>query len=228
MRAAASGRQARPVLRWCDARQPPGYHNRSAHAVARVLSAPRPSPAAQRDMHEQHAGLVATCSALEPVPGVPQDRIPRHVAVRMCGARGSEGLGSLVASLLPAAPRPASLTASAAAPLQVVMDGNSRWARQRGMDAAYGHQAGVQSLRQLVQSCGRFGIPALTVSSARPPARPAPSPTPMRPPPQPSRGAPPAQVFALSAENWRRPAAEVALLLAIFEQVRAAPRRAAP
>lgn len=44
------------------------------------------------------------------------------------------------------------------------MDGNSRWAKQRGMDAAYGHQAGVQALRSLVKGCSKYGVPALTVS----------------------------------------------------------------
>jgi undecaprenyl diphosphate synthase len=30
------------------------------------------------------------------------------------------------------------------------MDGNSRWAKRRGLDAVHGHRAGVQALRQLV------------------------------------------------------------------------------
>lgn len=45
----------------------------------------------------------------------------------------------------------------------VIMDGNVRWARQRGLPSGAGHEAGVRSLRQLVELCGRWGIRVLTV-----------------------------------------------------------------
>ncbi|KAL5814767.1 hypothetical protein ACOSQ4_025408 [Xanthoceras sorbifolium] len=45
----------------------------------------------------------------------------------------------------------------------VIMDGNVRWARQRGMPSGAGHEAGVRSLRQLVEVCCRWGIKVLTV-----------------------------------------------------------------
>ncbi|KAK4855126.1 hypothetical protein QYF36_004286 [Acer negundo] len=45
----------------------------------------------------------------------------------------------------------------------VIMDGNVRWARKRGLPSGAGHEAGVKSLRQLVEICCRWGIKVLTV-----------------------------------------------------------------
>lgn len=45
----------------------------------------------------------------------------------------------------------------------VIMDGNVRWARQRGLPAAAGHEAGVRSLRELVELCCKWGIRVLSV-----------------------------------------------------------------
>lgn len=45
----------------------------------------------------------------------------------------------------------------------IIMDGNGRWARQRGLPPGEGHQAGVESLRTVVELCGRWGIKVLTV-----------------------------------------------------------------
>lgn len=47
--------------------------------------------------------------------------------------------------------------------IAVIMDGNGRWARSRGMPRAAGHRAGVKTARRLVESCGRRGIGALTL-----------------------------------------------------------------
>lgn len=47
--------------------------------------------------------------------------------------------------------------------LAVIMDGNSRWARQKGLPAFSGHQTGVDAMRRTVQFCCRRGIQALTV-----------------------------------------------------------------
>lgn len=44
----------------------------------------------------------------------------------------------------------------------LIMDGNSRWARQRGQPAAFGHLAGVEALRTCVDCCVRWQVPALT------------------------------------------------------------------
>ncbi|NJK27487.1 MAG: isoprenyl transferase [Coleofasciculaceae cyanobacterium SM2_3_26] len=46
-----------------------------------------------------------------------------------------------------------------------IMDGNGRWAQQRGLPRVVGHQKGVNALRELVRCCGDWGIAALTVYS---------------------------------------------------------------
>lgn len=43
------------------------------------------------------------------------------------------------------------------------MDGNGRWARQRGLPRIAGHRRGQQSVRSLVEACGERGIPYLTL-----------------------------------------------------------------
>lgn len=45
----------------------------------------------------------------------------------------------------------------------VIMDGNVRWAKQRGLPGGAGHEAGVRSLRQMVELCLKWGIKVLTV-----------------------------------------------------------------
>jgi undecaprenyl diphosphate synthase len=45
----------------------------------------------------------------------------------------------------------------------VIMDGNGRWARQRGMPRVEGHLRGVQSVRATVEECCRLGIDQLTL-----------------------------------------------------------------
>jgi undecaprenyl diphosphate synthase len=43
------------------------------------------------------------------------------------------------------------------------MDGNGRWARQRGLPRIAGHRAGVDSLRACVRGCNSLGVGSLTV-----------------------------------------------------------------
>lgn len=73
-----------------------------------------------------------------------------------------------------------------AAPLHVaiVMDGNGRWAKRRGLPRTLGHRAGVEALKRTVAAAPALGIKWLTV-------------------------------FGFSTENWSRPAAEVAELMAL-------------
>jgi hypothetical protein len=47
--------------------------------------------------------------------------------------------------------------------LAIIMDGNSRWAKARGLPTAFGHERGVESLLNLVKMCIRWGVVALTV-----------------------------------------------------------------
>ncbi len=45
----------------------------------------------------------------------------------------------------------------------VIMDGNGRWARQRGLERVEGHLRGVQSVRDTIEECCRLGIGQLTL-----------------------------------------------------------------
>lgn len=45
----------------------------------------------------------------------------------------------------------------------VVMDGNGRWARRRGMPRIAGHRRGVEVVREMVRACGNRGISYLTL-----------------------------------------------------------------
>ena len=45
----------------------------------------------------------------------------------------------------------------------IIMDGNGRWAAQRGLSRYAGHQRGVESLRDVVEACPDFGIETLTL-----------------------------------------------------------------
>ena len=66
----------------------------------------------------------------------------------------------------------------------IVMDGNGRWAKRRGLPRTVGHQAGVEALKRIVQAAPDLGIQCLTI-------------------------------FGFSTENWSRPVAEVAELMAL-------------
>jgi len=47
--------------------------------------------------------------------------------------------------------------------IAVVMDGNGRWATQRNKPRALGHKAGVDALRQTIETCARLKVEVLTV-----------------------------------------------------------------
>jgi undecaprenyl diphosphate synthase len=65
--------------------------------------------------------------------------------------------------------------------IAIIMDGNGRWAKRRGLPRFAGHKAGVNRVRSVVEDCSRLGVRALTL-------------------------------YAFSAENWKRPRAEVDML----------------
>lgn len=58
----------------------------------------------------------------------------------------------------------------------IIMDGNGRWARARGLPRSAGHRKGVEALRRTVRAAGEMGIEYLTIFSfssenwSRPPA----------------------------------------------------------
>ncbi|MCX7546762.1 isoprenyl transferase [Xanthomarina sp. F1114] len=47
--------------------------------------------------------------------------------------------------------------------LAIIMDGNGRWAKQKGMLRAIGHENGTKSVRQVVEGCAELGIENLTL-----------------------------------------------------------------
>ncbi len=47
--------------------------------------------------------------------------------------------------------------------IAIIMDGNGRWAKQRGLPRVSGHQAGVESVDEIVTACRETGIPYLTL-----------------------------------------------------------------
>jgi undecaprenyl diphosphate synthase len=78
----------------------------------------------------------------------------------------------------------AELMANGALPrhVAIIMDGNGRWAKERGLPRVEGHRQGVESVREAVKTCGQLHLPFLTL-------------------------------YAFSTENWKRPRAEVMLLM---------------
>lgn len=47
--------------------------------------------------------------------------------------------------------------------IAIIMDGNGRWAKQKGMLRAFGHENGVKSVRETVESCAKLKIGYLTL-----------------------------------------------------------------
>lgn len=69
----------------------------------------------------------------------------------------------------------------------IIMDGNGRWAAQRGLPRLEGHRRGVEAVRRSVRASIDLGIRYLTI-------------------------------YGFSAENWRRPADEVADLFGLLKR----------
>ncbi len=68
----------------------------------------------------------------------------------------------------------------------IIMDGNGRWAIERGLPRTEGHRQGIESVRDIVKATSQLGIPYLTL-------------------------------YAFSIENWKRPSAEVGMLMKLLE-----------
>ena len=45
----------------------------------------------------------------------------------------------------------------------IIMDGNGRWARKRGLPRIYGHRAGVKAVRKTIEACLDIGVKYLTL-----------------------------------------------------------------
>lgn len=47
--------------------------------------------------------------------------------------------------------------------IAIIMDGNGRWAKEKGKDRLFGHTSGVESVREIVEECAQLHIQYLTV-----------------------------------------------------------------
>lgn len=47
--------------------------------------------------------------------------------------------------------------------IAIIMDGNGRWAKERGLPRIAGHSEGVESVRDIVEVCGQLGVQHLTL-----------------------------------------------------------------
>ncbi len=47
--------------------------------------------------------------------------------------------------------------------IAIIMDGNGRWARQRGSTRVFGHKNGVKAVREVTEACAELGIKYLTL-----------------------------------------------------------------
>ncbi len=56
-------------------------------------------------------------------------------------------------------PRPATVPRHVA----IILDGNGRWAKQRGLARIFGHEEGAKAVRQSVEGCGELGVEFLTL-----------------------------------------------------------------
>ena len=47
--------------------------------------------------------------------------------------------------------------------IAIIMDGNGRWAKARGMNRSMGHQQGVVAVREITTACSNLGVKFLTL-----------------------------------------------------------------
>ncbi len=45
----------------------------------------------------------------------------------------------------------------------IIMDGNGRWAQQRGLERIFGHQQGVTALKEVIETAAELGIKYLSL-----------------------------------------------------------------
>ena len=69
----------------------------------------------------------------------------------------------LVADPTPAEPETATPLTDLPRHVAVIMDGNRRWARERGLAELEGHAAGVEAIRDILRHAVRRGVPVLTL-----------------------------------------------------------------
>jgi undecaprenyl diphosphate synthase len=67
----------------------------------------------------------------------------------------------IIRKTVTAAPDAAALTAPRH--IAIIMDGNRRWARERGLPLAEGYRRGIVALREVTRACSELNVPYLTV-----------------------------------------------------------------
>jgi len=72
--------------------------------------------------------------------------------------------------------------------IAIIMDGNGRWAKERGFKRTRGHEAGAETIRDITTYCAKHK----TIQSAT--------------------------FYAFSTENWKRPKIEVEFLMKLLEK----------
>ena len=58
-------------------------------------------------------------------------------------------------------PKPEALTVPRH--IAIIMDGNGRWARDKGLQRIRGHEEGAESVRTVLRTCGEMGVQYLTL-----------------------------------------------------------------
>ncbi|MEV5239205.1 polyprenyl diphosphate synthase [Streptomyces cinnamoneus] len=110
------------------------------------------------------AALLWWLTPLAPPPPVPPPDAAHRHAGRLLGSRTAP-----LAPPVPPRPHPSGARPPDFAPgalprhVAIVMDGNGRWATERGLPRTDGHRAGAEALRDVVHGALEVGLPHLTV-----------------------------------------------------------------
>ncbi|HYE03640.1 MAG TPA: polyprenyl diphosphate synthase [Phycisphaerales bacterium] len=86
--------------------------------------------------------------------------VPDAEALRVVGAMRARSAHADPLAILPDV-HPARIPRHIA----IIMDGNGRWAQQRGFPRFFGHRNGAASVRAVIEECGRLGVECLTLYS---------------------------------------------------------------
>jgi len=46
--------------------------------------------------------------------------------------------------------------------IAIIMDGNGRWAKERGLERTAGHRAGIEAIKEIIKAAADFGIKTIT------------------------------------------------------------------
>lgn len=167
MRGLGCRASARARSAWASASLPRAPASRTRTAAGRFSRDARGAPPPRRAPHPHHSRRSRRSGSL--ARGVPSDVSgASSSSPAPSGAAASPDASSSSASVVDWRDEPAiaplDLPPSALPRhVAVIMDGNARWARERGLPVSAGHERGVDALRLVVRCCRAWGVPALTV-----------------------------------------------------------------